>query len=618
MRNRYRKSLLALALLVLLVEPLYLLIGNAWLRGPRLRALLSRDPGSLLVTYASAWTVWPGIVHLRGFRIHQRTRAVEWQATLDSATATISLLRLFRHELVTYGLTGSGVAFRSRQLEEARPKGPRPPGKPDRPWRIELGGVALTGVRAVEVDDYRFLGSARVDSSLDLLPGRSLEVGESRIGIEKGSLAASGRALATDLSGSARAHIEAYDSQRNPGRRFLHFLSGRLTLRGRIDGLALFDRFLEPTRWAQLSGGSGPLTADVRLERGAYAPGTRIVARPREVTADLVGYRATGSGSVEWRVAKEGGEPRGRLSVELAEFRVVRHGEPRPHAVGRGLRVEAASHGLAVDALPTPLSLAIAVPDARVPDFRVYNAFLPAASGLVIRSGSARLRARFAAAAPRWNGDGDLWLNGDRILAAFEETALAGDVRLHSRVRATARPLVFDVTGSELEIDNATVQGSPGPQGPQRTQGSTAGGAWQAKAHLGRATVRPDDRLFLHADLTARMSDPRPLFALFTPTRRRVLTWLEGILKVQGLTATGTVAVGRGVVEVDRLHVEGGKAGMDALLRVAAGTRRGLLYARLGPLAAGMELRGKERSWKLIRARHWFDEQGRAWRPSGR
>src|SRR5215210_5710981 len=76
---------LALALLLgaIALYPLYLVAGNWYLRSGDLERRLNRRPERLLIEAGTAWTLWPGIIHVRDFRIRNQTRTAQWWGSID-------------------------------------------------------------------------------------------------------------------------------------------------------------------------------------------------------------------------------------------------------------------------------------------------------------------------------------------------------------------------------------------------------------------------------------------------------------------------------------------------------------------------------------------------------
>lgn len=621
MRISTRRLLLAGAVGLAVLAAGYLVGVNAYLRSGRLERALGRDADHFFVRNASAWTVWPGVVHLRGLELHGQSRTVQWWVRIDGATMALDLPRLLRRELVAASLDASGVAFRLRRRPEAIPGAAPPdqtppipgllntPAPPEAPeagvpapasWRIRLAGVTLKRLREFWIGGYRFAGDASAAGGFDLYLDHSFALDHATASFRSGSLLLASRPLLDGAAGAIQFELPAFDPNHLVGG-FLPLASGSLRLHARLDGLGFLDPYLRQVRWIELGGSPGAVDADLRVRRGTYLPGTHVEARPGRVTARLLDDEASGRCKVSWDVVREGGGAKGSLVAAFDEFQLGRPGAARPRARGRGLRVEIVTRDLRVAALPAPAALAVDLPPAEVGDFSSYNANLPRGAGIALRSGTGLVSASLRAAAPAWEATGGVDLRGREVVVDVQGAVLRGNLRARSRFRALPRQRQLFLTESNVELADVVRLGAGA--GPPRP-------GWWARLHLDYVAVRPGALMVvLRARLQSTLSDTRPLFALFAPQRRPVLSWLDRLLDLHPIGAVGELVVGEGYVAVESLAITSGSADVRAFLRFSGGRSDGILYAAYGPLSVGMELRGGQRSWKLVRARHWFENR---------
>jgi len=629
------RLLLALAFGAAILWPLYLIAGNVWLRQGGLERMLNRRPERLSIHWDSAWTLWPGVVHVRGFELRNQTRTFQWWVAVDRGTVDVDLWNLQDRELLLGPLTGTGATFRLRRRLDTPPRArpgrrelyPPIPGlvnppvaKPEKlypprrgprrpPWHVQITGLSLDDVREVWVEEVRFAGQARVTGGFDVRARQRVEVEPSRVEIQEGTLAlgagAKAQPILADARGRLDGRIEPYSPQRFKGWEVFRFTSGRAALEGQVRSLAFLDVLFRETRWVDLRFGGGRTTADFRLRRGEILPGSRLEARPEGITVSFLDYRAQGDGTVRWWVETETPKKsaaEGRIALDLDHFRIQRQGYGRPHVRGRGLQLEAASERPRIGGLFQPKWVSIEMAQAEVPDLRFYNAYLPARSGLSLTGGSGRMSARFRASAPAWIGSGEMRLAAQGLGARFQEKRLRGNVALHTLLRrADLREKRFDISGSKLDLtDVISLDPAPGeaPKPP-----------WWARAHLDHAVLAPGSPTFLRARVESTLSDTRPLFSLVAPAgnRGRMLRWVDDLLDIQGIGATADLTVGRSFLSIDHLAVAGGKAQVQGRFQVAAGQPRGILYATLGRLDVGVELADGKRDWKILRPRKWFE-----------
>lgn len=629
MKKRVTRLLMALAFGFAILWPLYLVIGNVWLHQGGLERMLNRRPERLSIHWKSAWTLWPGVVQVRGFEMRNQTRTWQWWLSVDRGIVDVDLWDLQDRELLLGPLHGSGAAFRLRRRLDAprRAREGRPdlyppipglanppvrkpedlyPPKPGRkPWHVRITGVQLDDVREVWIEEFRFAGKARVAGGFDVRPRRRVEVQPSRVEIETGTLALGGGAKARPIFANARGrvdgHIDPYAPQQFKGWKVLQVTSGRATLDGQVRSLAFLDVFFRETRWVDLRFAGGRTEVDLRLRDGRVLSGSRLEARPDNITVAFLDYRAQGDGKVRWWVEDGEKEPQGRIALDLDQFRIQREGYGAPHVRGHGLHIEAASQEPRVGRLFQPRWVSIDMPGAEVPDLRFYNAYLPERFGLALTSGSGRMSARFRATAPDWTGAGEIRLGARGLGARFEEKRLRGNLEMRTLLRrADLRDKRFDISGTKIDLTDVISQGSAPGEPPE---------AWWARAHLDRAVLTPGAPVFLRARLESTLSNTRPLFALVAPAggRGKVLHWVDDLLDIQGVGAVADLTVGKSLLRIDNLAVAGGKAQVQGRFRMAQGHPKGILYAALGGLDVGVELADGKRDWKILRPRQWFE-----------
>jgi hypothetical protein len=632
-KKLFTRLLLGLAFGLAVLWPLYVAAGNVWLRQGGLERMLNRRPERLSIHWESAWTVWPGVVHVRGFELRSQTPTIQWWVAVDRGTVDVDLWNLQNRELLLGPVTGNGAAFRLCRRLDAPPRSrpsqpdfyppipglanppvakpeklyPPPPGVRRKPWHVRITGIDLDDVREVWIEEIRFAGKARIAGGFDVRARERVEVMPGRVEIVEGGLALGGgarsRPILTDVRGRVDGKIDPYAPQRFKGLQVFRFTSGRATLDGQVRSLAFLDVLFRETRWVDLRFGGGRASADFRLRRGEILPGSRLEARPEGIAVAFLDYKALGDGNVRWWVESKEGERKaeGRISLDLDHFRIQRQGFGKPHVRGRGLRIEAASERPRIGGLFLPRWVSIDMEQAEVPDLRFYNAYLPARSGLALTGGSGRMSAKFRAAAPAWIGSGALRLSARGVGARFQEKRLRGNLDLHTVLRrADLREKRFDISGSKIDLTNVVSLDAVPGEAPQ---------AWWARAHLDHAVLAPGAPVFLRAQVESTLSDTRPLFSLVAPAggRGRMLRWVDNLLDIQGIGATADLTVGRNLFKVDDLAVAGGKAQVQGRFQVAEGRPRGILYAAWGRLDVGVELADGKRDWKILRPRQWFE-----------
>lgn len=627
------RRLLGLALVALAaLYPAYLVAGNVFV-DRYLLDLLNRRPERLLVGWRSASTPWPGVVRAKGFTLRVQSRAVQWWVVADRGMMTIDLPKLLGREFEAEHVRGTGVVFRLRRRLDAptlpqKPLAgwpaipgltnppvpppesfPRPPRQPNRkPWTIDLRGFDLDEVREVWIEERRFAGRARGTGGFRVRLRGLAEVFPSRFQVAEGTLTVAGRPALTGLSGDFDAEIAPFDPRRRRGWAVFAIASGRARLRGRVHGLGLVPELLARSRWVTLEGGGGPVAADLRVGKGEPLPGSWIEMRPAVAAARFLDFRATGAGRLRWSLAPgkfgQGGRPpQAHLRVDIADVRIQRQGYATAHVRGERLSIRLSGPQPRDRLLLVPERLALDLPRAEVPDLTFYNAYIPPGLGIAVQRGAGRISGRFAAAAPDWRGSGELSLRGKGVAARLEDVRVRGDFDLTTRIRrADLAERIFDLSGSDLRVTGLQLLEDPAdPSGA----GGGAEPGWWARLHVERGRLALLEPVFLRAELEASLRDPAPVLA-YLGARNPALRWLDTLRDVRGVAATARVALGADEVVLDPLVLVAGNGQVHGRLRMREGSRQGVMLLSWGPLAAGLELDGTRRDWKLVRPRSWY------------
>jgi hypothetical protein len=642
-----RRLLVAGLVVLVVLELAYLVAGNLLLATDWGRDLVNRKPERVAVQWDGGWTAWPGTVHLDGLKLRGQSRSVQWAATAERASGSISLLGLLAREFRADDIRASGVTFLLRRRQdrewknhppppvELQPEIPGlenppldPPSRPDRApedaWELGLEFDRLTDVREIWVDQVRYLGPAEASGGFEIFLKRTIEVLPSRLELAGGRLELAGEEVAREITGVLTAESDRYSHPENKGTAALAFYrfgaegSGEV---GDVAGLVPDGQALELERLA------GRLAVDGSFVQGRLAPGTRIAVEPAAVSLRLLDDRAEGSGRVEATVADGGWEATGVLE----EFSITRLGADAPHVTGEQLTAELAGASAELGELLDRVHLTLDLPPATLADLTVYDDVLPAAADLRILGGRGTLSGHFEAElrrppevsgtseTPTAAGDsevsgtsaevsgtsasasasGSLRLTSQGLAARFGDVSLAGDLTVDA-VFPT-----LDLAGREYRLDGTTVTIDRG-----RLGGEVAGDdrPWNGRVRVIYGALTPGGGTLVDANLDGRFSDTRPLLALYA-SRRDLPDWLERVLTEDDLEVSGRVAAGSDAVRLREMEITAEDLEILGDLALSGpGQRRGRLYLAFGRLDLGVELTPAGRDLHLLRAKKWFEE----------
>ena len=226
-------------------------------------------------------------------------------------------------------------------------------------------------------------------------------------------------------------------------------------------------------------------------------------------------------------------------------------------------------------------------------DLRFLNHFLrktpePRLTG---GGGKARFEVRFDHGIGKGGGDFQV----ARAALRYEDGTVAG--------RASGR---FAIPRWDVERDDMEISGSRVELTDVRTEGTKHDERdWWGRFEIPSGHLRNG----LSARTSVSCRDARPLYTLFGA---KLPGWAEGLLKLEGVTASARVRLARDLVDVENLEAAGGKFRIAGRYRQKKEDRRGAFLVESGILAVGVEIEGSKSHVKLLGARKWFEDQARS------
>lgn len=647
---------------ILLTLPVALLLGvntfiNLWLP-----VILNVQPEQVRITYDVAWMIVPFDVEVRQLQIRSQSPYDQLIVEVDRATATIDLAALFDRTFSAHAIEAHGAAFRYRvradapvvvdpgapiavapdvvlpavaairlpAVEPAPVPAVEPPGAPRTPpieglenppvprpediypppgdvWTIVLADVAVEGVREVWMEDYHFVGNARIASKeFRLQPTLYVSTKDTVLDIEDGQILTGADPLLIGLHGKVAVGLDGLRPKEHHGRTVFGFLSARVALDATVKDLAFLDYYLRKAPWLGIRGGAGALHIDVKLENGAFQTGSLLTAGVKDIASKFLSYSVMGDGGVRFEVTmKADGKPQSLLAVDFDDFAINRDGDATPHVEGKGFRLTARTDDVALDAPFTALDVVLEIPPSEVRNVGVYNAYLPRDIGLSLQSGTGSVRGRLEVSTVDNIGRGELFLSGKKLRATLDDLALTGDVALHAVVpEGRLNDGRYDISGSRLELRNIGIT-----DGKRLRNGKDRSKGWWATLSLPRGYAANGAAVFLDASLKVKLRDTVPFITIFAQ-KQAVPGIIRGLLDIENVSGEARIRLGDTVLHVPQFDVRGGKNfALSMQLRRKQLDYYGKLYARYGMLSLGMQLIGKRSKVHLIGAKEWYDAQ---------
>lgn len=400
-------------------------------------------------------------------------------------------------------------------------------------------------------------------------------------------------------------------------------LAGELRLRWHFDSLRWLGPLLVRAPWLHLDG-AGEVDADLRIEAGSLAAGSRLQVPALSARLDVLDNHIEGTAHADARIEADGhGGTRTDLDLVIERFEMAPVAAPDQVQVrGRDLRLTVQSDGALACLWPRgndddngnapcpaagmvgkapPLHAHLRFDEAEVPALTAYNRYLPA-GGLRLLGGSGRLSGDLHLDTAGEVGNGTLVLAGRGARMAIADLELSGDLRLDARLqRADLEQRSFDLSGTRLRLDR--VQAVDGER--------MLGRDWWLDAQLQQGTVQWQQPLAVDAQVQARARDVGLLLGLFAQ-RSHYPRWALRLLDAGQAQVEGRLRLVGDELFLQPLHAHNDRFDVRARLRVRERKPSGDLLLGWGRLKAGLELANGERNWHLRGAQTWFDARGSA------
>lgn len=543
-----------------------------------------------------------------GIRMGASGERVAWSLALDRASGKVDLRALARREAVLSTVRGAGARLEVRKHGAEEPPTARPGA---RPWSVRIADVRITGVREAAFGENRLLGNGQIEGSLAASTGggeRSVRLDRLALIFDSARIESGGKPVARGVSVLSDLRIAPFTPGELRGARLFRLISGTLAVDGDISSLGFLRPYFRRAPWLVLDG-QGHLSADVRLAEGRLLPGTRLTVDPAEAEAEYLLSRARGSATVQGLVVPGPGEPHLVLGVDFGRFQITaRDREDAPaHMAGEGLQLSLTSADLDLAAPRKNVLARIVLPEAEVRDLAFYNGYLPAGTGVSILEGQGRLGFDLSMETAGQTAHGTLTLRSGAVRVRVEDLELAGALNLRSRLTSPdLRKRRFGLDGTSLSLDQVVLRHVGPDAGPPRGRRSET--SWWARIDLDRGSMEWSRPLSLTSSVRLEVKEAGFLLHLLA-RRKPYLAWFGNRLRRTPLVVRGELRLAQGAIEVAPLEALGGHFDIRSRLRLSRESRHGHLFVRWKRLALGVDLKGRERHYRLIRPLEWFETQ---------
>ncbi len=374
-----------------------------------------------------------------------------------------------------------------------------------------------------------------------------------------------------------------------------HRLSGDVDLDWQFQSLHWFTPLFARAAWLNLDG-AGRVQADLRIKDGQLGAGSSLIVPAVSARIDVLDNRFTGTAKAQGRIEEHEGKQRTRLDLQVESFRMSPLDTPDTTAVtGSNLRLDVTAGGTLAD-MGESVHARLRFDDARIPDLRYYNRFLPG-RGMQFLGGQGRLTGDLALDATGEVAQGRIGMEARGARLAIGELDVSGDLSIRTRLRRgdlAARRFVLE--GTELDLTRLRQTGR------ERARDRD----WWARATVPRGELVWGKPLQLSADVEARARDIGLLLSLFAH-ERDYPRWVFNLVDAGEARLTTRFHFGGGAMTLDPLHARNNRFDVKARLRIADRQPLGHLLLGWGRLSLGLELARGARDWHLRKAAEWFE-----------
>lgn len=374
--------------------------------------------------------------------------------------------------------------------------------------------------------------------------------------------------------------------------------NGHVLMQWRFPSLGWITAMFPQAQWLKLRG-EGQVDADVQVRAGQLAPGSQVSVPEASASVEVMGHHIDGQAVAHLRVDGEAGALVPTLDLRMQRFQIADEAR-RPFVEGENLQLDlrAGAGERTVAGLKQTAAAHLAFRDARVPDLRAYNRFLPDAQ-LRFEGGSGTLSGDMHLAPGGTISEGRL-----RVAARAARVHAAG-IALRTDLDADLRLRQADLRGQNFTLDASTVAlrntSFTGPDGEPHN-------GWWATVTLPRAHMDWTRPISLDANAQVKVRDLGFLLALYSQ-KRDFPKWIGKVVDAGQTQVSARIFWHADQLVLDRVQAGNDRFTVLARLRLRGNQREGDLFANWGVLSAALETEGGKRDWHLIRARQWYEAQ---------
>ena len=583
------KLLGGVAAVLFFLELVYLAAGNLVLKSQLVQKAVGSAHGFHL-QFASAYTLWPGHVHVNDLALRFEDYNVQFELVLATADLDVALGQLpfkkfrvtkleaqgtrfrLRHKLITVGPDAERVAAYPPIAGFADPpyfvgvrRPPTPPEDYDL-WQVRVENVHAL-VSELWVMEYRFRGRGLAKGSFVVQPERWVQVEPASLALGSGTLTLGEHLVAADVRGRIACSIPDMYVQATEGLEVLREILATVDVElvaGHLDFLQAYLARLGSARYA----GDADIRLVVNVARGVVQPKSRVTLHARPFRLSYRGFELGGDGTLS--LARSDATEDLVLALGAPRLVASRAGSPEPpptvEGLGGSLKIRSAD-------LKRDLSLGAAraaVRSIRVPALGWFATKDTTLAGSGEASFElARDDARAVSGGARLQVAGAHYARGD--------FAASSDVRGELDFRRDGDASALELRRATLRLDGARLQ-----------TGQKQSKPFTATVDGSGLRVEPDSGAEARGILRLRVSSTEALLPLIlsNPLRSVASTALD----LEQLSARAAVRIARDALDVQVVEAQSGNVFLKGYLSKREKRPRGAFLLSSGPFNVGVTL----------------------------
>ena len=570
---------------LVLLELIYLVVFNILLNTTYVQKQVNNiEPEKFQLQWESAWTPYPTRVHIGKLTASGKLGSKEWQADVNSASASLSLLSLIGHKVKLCNVNIGDIAYTEKpnlsadtaqsaitQKKNVDTTATMASGNDGekKPWDVELRGVKIHGHHTVETDQFKGELDGDIDTDLVVTTKDSLlSIKDGKINIVINTLQNhKGQEIVKQGKIKSVFKISPVNFREKRRGELLKYLALDIAISARMENLDIFDKQLQRIRKIQLSG-KGVLESQIHLSNGKLLPGTKLQLDASELSVKKRGYLVYGDGKIQLAVTKKSPDILDS-KIRFGNFQTYRIGDGK-EADGSGKKEISLFHGKGLTLnskasstlYPKPSTgahvsyLGLVIPPVAVDDLSHIQQYIPEKWGVEFYRGKGMLQGKVDMSEEELNVAINLLSKDAEI--GFDKQRVQSDMDMAIKVKVSTAPkLHADLTGTYIALSNTKLSN-------QKKSDKRESKAWNTKLKIEQGSVMlplPEE------------NNVEPLSVILRKHKvKDILAGAEGQLKVTGdisqldwvnllmKSSLDFTVSGSGIVEADLLIKNGSLA----------------------------------------------------------